>query len=234
MNTVIYKPFKRSSQAWALDTEKTKENENKRRSFLVKIGVQKVVDSDTGEEISTAPVTEYIYEDILRMLFTDPEEYQVRVNLGCEPQLVVTYENRLVVHNDEMSETIERVRNVISTYKKEDIAEVLINSYLNFMTLAPLSKGYRKLISDINDKAEGYFAPDFVGLVLREYFFEQMRHLSQGSYEEDIHFMNSTEFREEMGKAMAEKDNGKVQKLKDELFYSFLLGDTIPNPKIKI
>ena len=234
MNTVVYKPFKRSLEAWEISADKTKENENGRRSFLVKIGVQKVVDSDTGEEISTDPVAEYVYEDILRKMFTDPEEYSVRVNLGCEPQLIVTYENRLVVHNDEISEMIEKVRNVITGLKIEDISEMLVNSYLNFCTLAPLSKEYRKLISDINDKAEGYFAPDFVGLILREYFFEQKRSITEGSYEEEIHYMDPIELRMEMGKEMANKDLARLEKLKNELFYSFLLGDIIPNPKIKL
>ena len=232
MNTVIYKPFKRNASSWALDTESTITNSSGRRSFLVKIGVQQIADSDTGEVLDTTPITEYVYEDILRKIFTDCEEYSVRTNLGYEPQLVITYENRLVLHNDEISGMVEKIRDVIKEYDEKDISEVLINSLLNYNTQAQRTPEYKKLIDEVNEKADGYFSPDFIGFILREYFFEQKRGIS--GYSEDVHYMDHIELKEEIGKVLKDGDKEKLNVLKEELLYSFLLGDIVTNKKIRI
>lgn len=230
MNTVVYKPFKRNIDNWEIDPEATYKNDNGRKLILVKIGVQQIVDSDTGRVVDTTPVTEYVYEDILRSIFTKADEYSTRICLGCTPQLVVTYENRLVIHNEDISKEMDKIMNVAKGYDPKSISESLVNSLLNYNTLMPLSKEYRSIIKDIDSKCDEYYSPDFVGLVLRELFFEQKREIT--GYKEDIHYMSSVELRQEMGKQLKNDDKDKLNAIKDELFYAFLLGDIIPNPKM--
>lgn len=230
MNKIVYKPFKRKSSSWEIKPDKIIKNEQGRKSVPVKIGVQQVV-MDNGEIISTTPVYEYIYDDILRKILGDSEEYAVRVNLGCDMQLVITYENRLVVHNDRMQEEIEKVHELAKAYGYEEISAELVNSQLNFMTLAPLSKEYKKLIEEINEKSEKFYPPDFIGLVLREYFYEQARNLSDER--EDMHFLSAKELKEELGEAIKGRDAKKIEDIKEEIMYAFLIGDLVSNPRIK-
>ncbi len=229
MNTVQYKPFKRRLDSWQLDTANIKENDNGRRLFPIKLGVQNIVNSDTGEIQSTIPCVEYIYEDILRNIFANTQEYHTRVALGCKPQLIVTYENRLVVHNDEVYVEIEKIQSVLKDYKLEDIADEVVNSLLNYNTQEFMSDKYRKLIEKINELCDEYYPPDFVGLVIREYFLEQTRNMTE--YDEDLHLMSQKELKKEIAKNISEKNNGKLAAIKTELLYSYLMGDMIINPQ---
>lgn len=229
MNTVIYKPFKKKIDKWEIDTSSVRENEHGRKLINVKIGVQQIVDCDTGNVVDATSVTEYIYEDILRNLFMNGEEYAARICLGYFPQVVVTYENRLVIHNEEISEEVEKIQEVIKDYNNREISEILVNSLLNYNTQAQISKEYKMLIKDIDEKCDNYYAPDFVGLVLREYFLESKRNLSD--YKEDLHFMSPVEFKQEIGTSLKEGDKEKLEDIKEELLYAFLLGDIITNPK---
>ena len=229
MNTVIYKPFKKKIDKWESDTSDIKENELGRKLINVKIGVQQIVDNDTGRVIEAIPVTEYMYEDICRNLFCNSEEYAARICLGYFPQVVVTYENRLVIHNEDVSEEVEKIQKVIKGYEKKSIAEVLVNSLLNYKTQVHISKEYRNLIKDIDEKCGNFYAPDFIGLVLREYFFETERGLSE--YKEELHIMSPVELTQEIGKSLKEDNLEKLEIIKEELLYAFLLGDIITNPK---
>lgn len=231
MNTVIYKPFKRKASKWEMDTENILRDGMGRRAISVKIGMQNITDSVTGQVVSATPIYEYIYEDILRNIFSDSEEYAVRVNLGCEPQITITYENRLVMHNDMIAKEVEKINKAVEDTELRDIVEILVNSQLNFNTKAPVSKEYRELIGKLNDKCDAYYPPDFVGLVLRERFFEQDREIT--GYKEDIHYMSGTELKEELGRAIKENNDEKIKDIKEELMYQFLLGDMLSNPQIK-
>ena len=230
MVTAVYKPFKRTISEWQYDPEYTKEMQHGRKLMLFSIGIQQMVETETGRIINSTPVTEYIYEDVVRNIFANPEEYSARVNLGCEPQVVVTYENRLVIHNETVGNEVEKILEIAKRFKLKDIADILVNSELNYNTLTPLSKRYRSLMESINDECGEYYPPDFIGLVLREYFFEQKRELA--GYSEDIHYMNGIELKEEIGKALQDGNDENIEMLKDELMYAFLLGDLITNPKI--
>ena len=232
MNTVVYKAFKRSIDNWEIDTSAERVIENGRKLFLVKIGVQQIKDSETGQIIDTAPITEYIYEDILRAVFGGNEEYTIRTCLGYTPQLIVTYENRLVMHNDEVDNEVQKVLKATEKLNGKDISESLVNSLLNYNTQAQISKEYRKLIKEINKECDEYYSPDFVGIILREHFFEQERNLTD--YKEELHFMNAVELKEELGKSLRENDEEKISAIKEELMYAFLLGDIVHNPKISL
>ncbi len=229
MNTVVYKPFKKKIDNWEIDTSNIKENELGRNLVNVKIGVQQIIDNDSGRVTDTIPVTEYMYEDVLRNLFCNSEEYAARICLGYFPQVVVTYENRLVIHNEDVSEEVEKIQEVIKSYEKKSIAEILVNSLLNYNTQVHISKEYRNLIKEINERCNNFYAPDFIGIVLREYFFETDRKLSE--YKEELHFMSSVELKQEIGKNLKEDNIEKLEVIKEELLYAFLLGDIITNPK---
>lgn len=229
MNTVVYKPFKKKIDKWELDTSNIMENEFGRKLINVKIGIQQIVDSESGGVVDTTPVTEYMYEDVLRNLFVNGEEYTARICLGYFPQVIVTYENRLVLHNEDVSEEIDKIQEVIKSYDKKEISEILINSLLNYNTQAQMSMEYRSLIKDIDDKCDNFYAPDFVGLVLREHFFEAERNLSD--YREELHFMSPIELKQEIGVSLKRDDKAKLEDIKEELLYAFLLGDIITNPK---
>ena len=129
---------------WEIDPSATETTESGRRLLLVTIGVQQIVDTDTGDVIDTAPVAEYIYEDILAAIF-NREEYTSRICLGCTPPLIVTYENRLVMHNNQISEEVEKILGVLKTAQRDNVYEVLVNSQLNYDTRAQISKEYREV-----------------------------------------------------------------------------------------
>ena len=229
MNTLVYKPFKKKIINWEIVPEATVKADNGRKMLLVNIGDQQIVNTDTGEIIDTSPVSEYIYEDILHAIFSR-EEYTSRLCLGCTPQLIVTYENRLVMHNEEVSLEVEKVIEVIKKADRHNISEVLVNSQLNYETKVPISKEYRDVIKRINEECDEFYSPDFIGLVMREFFFEQEREYTD--YSDELHYMSKVELKEELGRVLNEGNGEKLNQIKDELMYSFLMGDIIANPKI--
>lgn len=228
MNIAVFKPYKTSIDAWSIIDSKSKQDKNGRTEWCVEIGTQQIVDNETQRILDSSPLEEYIYKDILQNAFSNPHEYNISVNLGYNPPIVITYDNRLVIHNDQIQEMVTTVIDAIKDYKIEDIAPLLISSLLNLQNEDKLSKDYKDFLDKINDKCNDFLPPLFVGQIAREYFFEQERNL-QGKTDE-IHYMTHKELLEQTGEAIKKNDKEILRMIKDEMFYSMLMGDIIQNP----
>ena len=222
MNHVLLKPYKRSASTWYPVEGKERTDENGRVEWCIEIGIQKVM-SEEGRELATSPLEEYVYKDVLQNMFTSPKNYTVRINLGCEPQLTIAYENRLVLHNSAVGQMVEEINSALNKYDEKALIGLGIDSLLALKSKRPLSKEFKKLTKEINEDADWYYPHDFIGFIIREKVFEQMRGLDGKA--EELHLMDYAEIMENLKSSLKDGDRASLSMIKDELMYAYLLGD---------
>ena len=130
MEYLVYKPYKRKLKTWNNVKDRQRE-ENGRIILCVEIGKKLFVDDETQRVIHEEFVCEDIYMDIATGLFQRSSSYGTKITLGYEPQIVVSYEGSLVIHNDKISGYVEDIMNVLQKTDYSLKVNAMVNGILN-------------------------------------------------------------------------------------------------------
>lgn len=231
MQTTVYKPYKKKPETWKEDESKRRTSEDGRTECCVEIGVQQIVEEDTGEIVRTEHVSEYIYKDIKDKILAAPSDFDVRINMGFKPQLAVLYCNRFVVYNDQVQREARRIKQFMEDLKTERYIGAAINSVLNIQGRARQSEELKDFIGQVNENLNAIYPAEFVGAILREHVFETARKFSEE--EEELHFASYEYLVKEAGQEYAKSlrngsDTKRLSMIKEELLFGFLIGDYLP------
>lgn len=224
MHSFVYKPFKKSVSDWKLN--KVYQSEN-REIASVGIGKCIVMDDNTGEMIEEKIIYEDIYKDVMQGFFTDTKFYKTYIVLGCEPAIVISYDGRLILHNDKMKGYSQSIQKALEKIDPELIGSALIGFVRNEAIGEKYNDKIRELTKSINQIEKAKFPLEMVGLMLKEYYCEEKRKF--GPIDDVIHYMTYPELLEQAAEVLAGRISGNGNKenekaLMDELFYRFLEG----------
>lgn len=231
MQDIVYKPFKVNPKYWNNENESRRDQKG-REELLIRIGTKQIVDRTTGEILEELPLSEYVYKDLLIGIFRNfsnqslsSDEYKVRVNVGCCPQLTITYENRLVIHNSTISAEVERISEYLENFEFTDIVDMIGNSSLNFRSKAKLTDEFKAFLATLNGNLGSNYSADFVGTVMREQFLEIRRDMTES--ENECHYMPYAETIQNICEALKKEDEDVLKTIGKELIYKLLLGDLV-------
>lgn len=224
---IVLKPYKRSLQDWKNNPDDSREEDGK-VIFRVDIGKKLVMDEEKKTVVSENALAEDIYLNILQDIFSQNSSYRVVATLGYEPQLVISYDGRLVAHNDKIDGYVAMVMEALKKSKYEADIKVLINYVLNETVGAKYSSTLKRLQTGINTMCKTNFPPEFIGLVVKNYICDYKRSADESN---EYPYMDYESLMEEAGKVMVSINKGALtieNKLVEELLYRFVQGTLIP------
>lgn len=227
MESVIYKPYKRSLSEWNNITDRVREDYGGRKIWQVEIGKKIFMDSKTEAILSEESITEDIYLDIIQGIFTNKDTYAAKTTLGYTPQLVISYEGKLVVHNDVMSNYITDILNALKQIDRTLEVKALINTIMCEKMNTKLSADMRKVQKQVNEICNSNYSPLLVGMVLKEFICENERTFTEK--QDELHYLSYEDLLDRAGRVLNNKLLGKgkdsfEEDVFTEIFYRFLAG----------
>lgn len=227
-NKIFYQPFKVSADDWQVAEDCVRMAGDK-TVYPVFIGVRTEKTAD-GEEVGTTNVAEDIYADILQGLFTQ-NDYKVKVRIGHEPNLVITYNGELVPHNDKIAGYIKKLCSVFGQVEKKDIVNMLTVGVLNDTVQERFTIESQQFVNKINDLCEGNFSSEFVTEAIKKYLLEELRSWDMPGTQE-LHYASYTEIVNTAGKVLQGRlegfyDPDLEEVLLEELLYRLLSGNLV-------
>lgn len=231
MSSIHYRPFKKNVESWELiidDVEKLKDTK-KRHLVDVKIGEG----TENGENFE---VIEKCYLDIIKDTIVNHSPYKTVVELGNEPQLVITLGNNVVRHNPEIQKYADDIKDIFSQIDKNILFKAFKSLRMNKEQLRSRKEASVKmLMAMIEEKSKKKYAPSLVQALLMEYFEEERKEdcdVCDMTYEELLETAIELEtYREtkttgdnldELQKSMSIEDIEK--KVIEEIYNRFLCG----------
>ena len=217
-----YKPYKKNPAAWNTDRERAVPGG--RTEISVEIGGVNIKDVVTGETTSDV-VTEYIYKDVYENMLTDFREYDVKLTLGKNLQMVVTYDNRILPYNKKCESVMANIKKfLVSSYKKSELIPYGVEALLAEQGMSDYSNGLKKLTEDFNFQYSVAIPVEMMGCMVKEMIYNRKPKSEQ---EENLMYMDYQELATETARCAEEKDMEGMKNIKDEIFYRFLQGDFV-------
>jgi len=216
-----YKPYKQKASEWSSDPEKARAAANGREMMYVGIGSCIHHDDNTTEEIF-----EYIYRDILLGIFKNDKSYKLKMTLGHTPNIVITYDGLLVIHNDILLKEVEKIKEAILTLPKELIANCIANSVLNQMGLEKTSDELKQTTKKINQICNADYPAEFIACIMKEYMCDELREL-ENEKQEELYFKTYEELVSEAALVLISDDKDIKKQEYDvlrEIGYRFIQG----------
>ena len=174
----ICKPYKKNMKTW--NHIKGKDRTDYGRLIVnIEIGEKRII-NDSDDVVKTIPLCEDIYIDILKGIMYEKNLYQTYLTLGCTPNMVISYNGRIIVHNDKINDYIQIVTDILEEYDLGKLCDCLKSFILNENAKNKYENDLKKLTDSINKKCKKYiFSSAFIGLVLKEYIIEDMRNIQE-------------------------------------------------------
>lgn len=225
---VVYKPIKKGLETWSNMPDKTRHDDMGRVIVNIEIGVKQIISS--GKICSVESMCEDMYIDILKGLVVDKLSYMTYVNLASEPKITISYDGRLVIHNDKISGYVEDIMTVLNDIEDSIKYDALVDFVLNENVGNKYGEAFRRLVNVMQKKCKKEYASALIGLVLKEYICEDCRSI-EGDEAEEIHYMSYEDLLMKTGQIMKNRNAGGDKEsekiIKEELLYRFLQGDLI-------
>lgn len=233
--SIILKPYKRNVAIWK-NVPDSERKDDERSILRVEIGQMVTVDDQTKEVIREKPIQEDVYLDILQGLFSG-QSYTAVATLGYEPQMIITYEGRLVIHNDYIPNYVRQVKKIFGKVKYSAGVKAMLNYVANVNSGEKYTAYLKKLQEWINEKCKANYPPEFVALALKEYICDDCRDVTEEemeygylTYEELLKEAGNVLINREAEKQEKETDKGAALKEKyilNELLYRFVQGNLV-------
>lgn len=231
MENITYKPYKRNLNQW--NHIKGKEREDMGRVIItIEVGEKRTLDKKT-KETTTESVTEEIYLDILKSVMIDKLSYKTMLYPSNNPALVISYDGRLVIHNDKVNMYVQELMKILPLYNKKVLILALKDFVLNENIGEKYSQALKKLTENINKKLERNYPPALIGMVLKEYICDELREPPFNKEDEDLQYADYKELMEKAAQVLSYRMQNQSDEiseqieydLKEELFYRFIQGN---------
>lgn len=227
-NRVVYQPYKTGAKEWQVDPDSVR-MVGEKTVHTVLIGTRIKKDQENNI-VKQDQVAEEIYFNVLQGIFTQ-SEYKVKVRLGREPSLIVTYNGELVPHNDKVDGYVKQLCEVFKQMDKEDTVKMLVNGILNENIQERFASESQQFVKKTNDMCGTDFSPEFITEALKRYFCEDIRHFDLPGAR-DLHFAAYTELVNVAGEVLLGRlrgifDENQETVLLDELLYRLLCGSLV-------
>lgn len=224
MGTIVYKPYKRKLNQWKCLSENIRTDKCGREIVPVEIGKTLYMN---GEKIEKEEeILEDIYLDIVTGIFANRDSYHTTICLGYEPQIVVSYEGALVIHNDKMSGYVDKILKILDKVEYSEKVKVLVHAVEHEVKGNKYTTDMKKLQDYIKKESGISFSPELIGYVLKENLCENRVMTDK---QEELHWMAYEELLEKAGTVLAARDKGKAGSrfeydVMNELLYRFIGG----------
>lgn len=149
----ITKPYK-TVTGWMEFTDYNK-NANGRPLSLIAIGEHR-------EGLNIDYIQEEIYSDILEDIKNNVGSYQISVKLGNRPQLVISMNGSLIIHNPDVKETAGRLNELLERVSEDLIIDAYYEMRLNMEAKCKLSNTTFALASIINSAESTQYPVPFI------------------------------------------------------------------------
>ncbi len=226
MDAITYKPYKKNPSAWKYKKLPCKNGE--RAELQVEIGQVQTKDLDTGE-IKLKPLYENIYEDIYNGLIENKRDYDLSVAPGCDVQLTVLYQNRVIAHNKKAEKVIKNIKTYIGSKKKSELLQVVADSLLTMIGAQGVTPEVKELAKEINANCFVTVSSDTVSALALEAFYNRK---SKSEFEDDLKYDDYSDLIKAVVETLtstdAEKKKKNLQSLQQEVFFRFMVGDLVP------
>ena len=157
----IYKPV----DEWAIVENSEAQDEHGRP--YVKIAIAEI----HGKDGAIKYVTEAIYQNILNGLQENKGLYKIATNFGRTPQMYITMDGMLVIHNEQMMGIVRTVKDAMSKLPADMVCDALREA--NFES-AENGLHMQAIAASVN-AATGIRAPlGFIAAVLNNYFADAL------------------------------------------------------------
>lgn len=227
-NKVVFQPYKINANDWNIVKDHIRIAGDK-AVYTVVIGtrIEKAQDDMVLKE---EPVTEEVFEEVLKGIFTQ-SDYEVRVRLGREPNLIVTYNGELLPHNDKIDGYMSRLCAAFGQFEKSEAVAMLINGVLNVSIQERLTAESQRFVEKVNGICRSNHSPEFIVESLKKYFCEDLRRFDLPGAG-DLHYAGYEELLRTAGEVVIGRlkgtfDENLEEVLLDELLYRFLCGNLV-------
>lgn len=225
-NRFIYQPFKINAYDWQAIEDEVRTAHGK-KIFKIIIGTR-IEKDEQGEVLREDLVTEEVYQDVLQGIFTQKDSYKVRVRLGREPNVVITYNGELICHNDKIEDYVMQLFAAFDEVKKEAATDMLVNGVLNENIQERFTKESQQFVNEVNLLCTANYPPEFITIALKKYLCENGRYFDlPGS--KDLHYTDYAGLMHTAGEVLKGRLKGVFDEdleavLLDELLYRILSG----------
>lgn len=223
---IVFKPYKRKLNTW-INMDEREDEETGRVIFHVAIGEKQIQKEENKTE--TEELAEDIYMDILQNFFLNRSGYNLSITLPCEPKIVLSYDGRLVYHNDKIQKYEEQVISLLRKMKINPAVQAMVNYVANENSGEKYSDTLRRIQKNVNQYLDTNFPPEFIALVLKNYICEDKRDMPEKAMEYSC--MDYQELLEKAGNIIIHRDkqeeNEEEAYVLDELLYRFLQGSLV-------
>lgn len=223
---IVFKPYKRKLNTW-INMDEREDPGTGRVIFHVAIG-EKVIEKEDQKK-DKEELAEDIYMDILQNFFLNRSGYNLSITLPCEPKIVLSYDGRLVYHNDKIQKYEEQVITLLRKLKIDPAVQAMVNYVANENNGEKYSSQLRKIQKNVNQYLDTNYPPEFIALVLKNYICEDKRDISDKAM--DFSCMDYEELLEKAGEIIIhrekQEENEDEAYVLDELLYRFLQGSLV-------
>ena len=222
---VIYQPYKTNADEWQVVEDGIRESVDGKVICPVVIGCRIEKDAN-NEEIGKDMVTEDVYQDVLAGIFTK-RGYKVRVRLGREPGLVVTYNNELICHNDKTKYYLDKLIEIFNKTDQNAAIDMLIAGVLNENIEEKYTPACQEFIDNVNAQCGLLCSTEFVIMALKKYFCADRK-----TYDPGVQYADYATLMHKAGEVLKGRMEGffdevQEESLLDELLYRFLYGSLV-------
>lgn len=230
MEKVILKPYKRKMSSWQYDAEQSRLEEDSNRYILsVQIGEKLTIDEETSEKLDQEQLAEDIYLDTLQGIFLNQKGYEVTVTLGYEPQVVITYEGRLVMHNDKIPQYEKEVMDLLKKTKSNILVQMLVDFTAHENSGSKYTELARHVQESINKVKGTNYPLEFIAYAIKDYICDIKRKMTEEKME--YAYMTYEELLQVTGDVLAAKFKGEKDEreeyVQEELLYRFIQGSLV-------
>lgn len=142
----------------------------------------------------TTYITEPIYEDIVQEIINVDSKYKIDVDVYAVPQVVVTLDNKLVIHSEPVKLLKMNTLFVIKDTAMELKIKALRDIRLNQDAKTKLGDSIRAIRSIIKDATDYNYNLKFIECLLKEEYIETFATPDENSeLEQVIHALNNQE-----------------------------------------
>ncbi len=148
---------------------------------------------ESREESYVDYIFEDIYSDILEDLKENFHAYQIYVKIGNIPQLIITLNDTLIIHNPEIKEMAGRVKQILTDIPNEYIVNAYVEMRLNNENKAKLGNSTKLLVSMVNAIDNTKYPVPFIQSVIKEMIEQNYFDTTDSSIKE---YIRSLEYNE--------------------------------------
>lgn len=135
--------------------------------------LSKIAIGELREGSNISYIFEKIYTDILEDIKVNFSSYRINVRIGNTPQLIITLNDTLIIHNPELKYMTEHLKKIITKISPEYIINAYIEMRLNTENKSKLGNATLLLMSMINGADDTKYPVPFIQSIIKEIIEQQ-------------------------------------------------------------